>query len=178
VDDGPAVDVLAENKASISAPSTEHVKPMTVQEAAALAGVQVAETTVERPTPSASEKKKTTEAVKAETEDISRIIEEKSAEVPQAYAFPPVDLLRQTPGTRIDGREEAELNRERVSATLRSFGVNAAVPEITRAPPSPVTIWSWSRFKRLRSPIWRAIWPSPWASPACASLPSRTRSPP
>ena len=113
---------------------TEKVEPLSVADAAKIAGVPVVETAGINSAELRSDKKKMTEEVAAETEQISRIIEEKSAAEPGEYAYPPVELLRQSPGTVVDGREEAELNRERLSTTLHSFGVNAAVTDITRGP--------------------------------------------
>ena len=45
-----------------------------------------------------------------------------------------VDLLRSGDGITSDGREEVALNRERLETTLHSFGIGAAVSDITRGP--------------------------------------------
>jgi DNA segregation ATPase FtsK/SpoIIIE-like protein len=79
--------------------------------------------------------------VDAATHEITQAIEE--AETLPEYQYPPVDLLRSGNGITSDGREEIALNRERLETTLHSFGIGAAVCDITRGPPSPAMIWSW-----------------------------------
>ncbi len=133
LDDEPAVDVLASQRQSAPEPTAE-VEPLSVEDAAKIAGVPVVETqTVTSETP-AQTKKQAAAEVAAETENITKIIEEKSAESTGEYQYPPVSLLRSSPATVVDGREEAELNRERLSTTLHSFGVSARVTDITRGP--------------------------------------------
>lgn len=57
-----------------------------------------------------------------------------SASKGDEYTFPDVGLLRKSPVSSIDGREEIAINRERLEKTLASFGVNAAIADITRGP--------------------------------------------
>jgi len=52
-----------------------------------------------------------------------------------AYVFPGLELLHTESASRQpDGREETNLNKERLEATLRSFGVNSPVTNIIRGP--------------------------------------------
>ncbi|MGI6027835.1 MAG: DNA translocase FtsK [Candidatus Heteroscillospira sp.] len=125
--------IKGDKPASDKAP-TDEVEPLSVTDAAKIAGVPVVETMGVSTADIKEDKKKTAEAVKAETENISRLIEERAAAQPGEYSFPPVELLRPASGAVVDGREEAELNRERLSTTLRSFGVSANVTDITRGP--------------------------------------------
>ena len=65
---------------------------------------------------------------------VAKAVEEKDAENHGEYRYPPINLLRSRSGAAADGREEMALNRERLQATLNSFGVNASIPDITRGP--------------------------------------------
>lgn len=58
----------------------------------------------------------------------------KAQEVVPAYEFPPMDLLRRGLTSVMDGREEVALNRERLEATVKSFGVAAKIVGVTRGP--------------------------------------------
>ncbi|MDO4749445.1 MAG: DNA translocase FtsK [Eubacteriales bacterium] len=69
-----------------------------------------------------------------EAEEFARTLEEAAAEAPEAYEFPPLDLLRMGNATVLDGREEISLNRERLDATLKSFGIGASIRDVTRGP--------------------------------------------
>ncbi|MBQ7737082.1 MAG: DNA translocase FtsK [Oscillospiraceae bacterium] len=70
--------------------------------------------------------------IQSAVEEISQAIQE--AEETREYLYPPIDLLRSSPGITSDGRDEVSLNRERLEATLRSFGIGASISEITRGP--------------------------------------------
>ncbi len=50
------------------------------------------------------------------------------------YEFPPMDLLRKSSAAAPDGRDEIALNRERLEASLKSFGVAARIVGATRGP--------------------------------------------
>ena len=80
-------------------------------------------------------KKISHEEVEAETKEITKTIEAKEKE-PEAdnYRFPPLDLLKTAGRAAVDGREEMSLNRERLESTIRSFGVNGSITNITRGP--------------------------------------------
>ena len=113
---------------------TADVEPLSVHDAAAIAGVPIVETAAISSEALVAEKKKNAEAVAEETKNIAKIIEEKNTEGVIEYSYPPVTLLKSPPVSIIDGREEIALNRDRLSTTLRSFGVNASVADITRGP--------------------------------------------
>ena len=74
------------------------------------------------------------EELYTQTADIARTVAESEQAGPPAYQYPPLSLLRQGSGAAVDGREEMLLNRERLQMTLKSFGVNAAISDITRGP--------------------------------------------
>ena len=50
------------------------------------------------------------------------------------YEFPPIDLLRRGTAAAVDGRDEIALNRNRLDASLKSFGVAARIVGATRGP--------------------------------------------
>ena len=61
--------------------------------------------------------------------------QEELTSAPDDYVFPPVSLLNTEEATRRpDGREEMTLNKDRLEATLRSFGVNSSICNIIRGP--------------------------------------------
>ena len=116
-----------------SAP-TENVKPLTVEEAAVVAGIsQLSSQNVAGA--SSPIKKISHQEVEAETEEITKTIEKTLEDSPDIYKFPSVSLLNSA-GVRnnIDGREEIALNRERLESTIRSFGVSGTITGITRGP--------------------------------------------
>ena len=59
---------------------------------------------------------------------------EKGASTTASYEFPPIDLLRKSGAAAPDGRDEIALNRERLEASLKSFGVSARIVGTTRGP--------------------------------------------
>ncbi len=123
---------------------TQDVAPLTVEEAAAVAGVSPASavqteefsTETVRSMRSNAKKAASAQEIKSETEAVQRAVEEKDAAAVTApvYHYPPVELLRQGKGGSMDGREEMRINRERLQTTLDSFSVSASITDITRGP--------------------------------------------
>jgi len=116
---------------------TDNVKPMSVEEAAVVAGV-VSQISSENASSGAAAattiKKITHDEVEAETEVIAKTIEKTLEESAEEYKFPSVAFLTTKVKSNIDGREEIALNRERLESTIRSFGVNGTITGITRGP--------------------------------------------
>ena len=116
------------------ASGTEDVEPLSLTEAADIAGVDIS-SVEESPRPAANPSAKLSRAdVDAEREDITKTIEDAMSEPQDEYRYPPVQLLKANTGAAVDGREEINLNRERLDTTLKSFGVNAAITDVTRGP--------------------------------------------
>ncbi len=113
---------------------TSKVKPLSVEEAADLAGVELVDSKQGEAvsTGAKSAKKAAAEAVKAETAAITAAIESEGEH--ESYQYPPVNILQ--PGTRskADASEEVNFNRDRLETALQSFGVNASIRDITRGP--------------------------------------------
>ena len=113
---------------------TSKVKPLSVEEAADLAGVELVDSKQNEPVSAAGKgaKKAAAAAVQAETAAITAAIE-KEGELAD-YQYPPVTILQ--PGTRskADASEEVNFNRNRLETALQSFGVNASIRDITRGP--------------------------------------------
>ena len=117
-----------------SVKDTSKVKPLTVEEAADLAGVELVDSKQGEAAAAGgkSAKKAAAEAVQAETAAITAAIESEGEHA--AYQYPPVTILQ--PGTRSksDATEEVSFNRDRLETALQSFGVNASIRDITRGP--------------------------------------------
>lgn len=117
---------------------TDNVKPLSVEEAAAVAGVSQLSSEGAGSGAKASSpiRKISRDEVEAETEDITKTIEKTLEESADIYRFPSISLLSSAscPRNNIDGREEIALNRERLESTIRSFGVSGAITGITRGP--------------------------------------------
>jgi S-DNA-T family DNA segregation ATPase FtsK/SpoIIIE len=124
---------------------TANVRPLGIQEAAKLAGVTVNsaeemiradEISAEQVRELRSNAKKTISAdeLRDETASVAKAVAEKDAEAVLVYQYPPLDLLRRGSANTVDGREEININSERLQTTLDSFGVNAAISDITRGP--------------------------------------------
>ena len=118
---------------STGIPPTEQVEPLSLEEAADIAGVTVAAAQVNS-VPSRQERERAAAAVAEETERIASQIEGALAAGVEAYRYPSLELLRAGGPSAVDGREEIALNRERLDTTLRSFGVHAAITSVTRGP--------------------------------------------
>ena len=123
----------AEKKPQVN--HTDNIEPVSVEEAASIAGVTVGE--ISSAEISDPPKKKMSEAeVAAETAAITSQIETQQHE--GEYQYPPVFLLKKGHACAADAEEELRLNRDRLESTLKSFGVNARVvgtihgPTVTR----------------------------------------------
>ena len=135
---------------------TEDVKPLSAEEAAAIAGIDLKAYDEAK---ASSRAKKTDKGVSvkpsraakvsaeisdppkqrlsrdelnAETQAVSNAI--KATEDAPDYAFPPVDLLRSGTAAAGDSREEILVNKERLEGALHSFGIAAAIVGVTRGP--------------------------------------------
>ena len=120
------------------APAPEHtinVEPISLEEAADIAGVAVGEVN-SAPNAEPGKKKISGAEVAAETAAIASEIEAQKNE--DTYEFPPIYLLKKGHATAANADEELRLNRDRLESTLKSFGVNARVvgtihgPTVTR----------------------------------------------
>ena len=109
------------------------VQPLSVEEAADLAGVDISSDANERVSSAKSAKKLSASEVESETAAIAAAIEQGSAEHPE-YKLPPMDLLRASKQVQSDASEELRFNRDRLETALRSFGVNASIRDFTRGP--------------------------------------------
>lgn len=130
------------SNAAVSVLPTENVQPLTVAEAAAVAGIPEASVAQISSAPAKEEegvatatKKISHEEVAAETVEIAKTIEKSMENSGDEYEFPPISLLKCGAGRNtVDGREEISLNRDRLESTIRSFGVSAGITSVTRGP--------------------------------------------
>jgi len=132
----PSANAKAPDEVIAKEPTVD-VKPLSIEEAAEIAGVTPVEIKSEEiisDSVKQSQRKKMDEAeLISETELVAKTIEENS-NAGADYRYPPIELLRQGKGGGADGREEIAMNRDRLQATLDSFGVNAKISDITRGP--------------------------------------------
>ena len=123
----------------------EEAQPSKAEAEARAAGVDVDElrSTVEelmRPVPLVTEindppKKKTRRAeVEAEAKKVEAAVSAAARVDSTGYEFPPIELLRQGTASSVDARDEVRVNRERLEGAIRSFGINAAIVDVTRGP--------------------------------------------
>ena len=117
--------------------AAEGVRPATIEEAAGIAGVPVSLSgkTGQAAAGEISDPPK----AKASGADIAAQTAAVGAEIaakndPEDYEFPKIDLLKKSPAASVDGRDEIRINKERLEKTLTSFGVPAAISDITRGP--------------------------------------------
>ena len=127
---------------------TDGVKPLSAEEAAAVAGIDAGEGFVDYPVPAGKPRGKV--AVAAEISDppkakkISR--EEMDAEVKAVasavsvsgeqtdYEYPPLTLLQSTSAASVDYKDEVRVNRDRLEGALHSFGISSAIVGVIRGP--------------------------------------------
>ena len=111
----------------------QEIEPLTVEEAADLAGVDISSAANERVSSAKAAKKLSASEVETETAAITAAIEQGNAEHPE-YKLPPIELLRASKQTQADATEELRFNRDRLQNALSSFGVNASIRDFTRGP--------------------------------------------
>ena len=111
---------------------TSSVKPLSMEEAADLAGVDLSSEDGEKVSTKGT-KKAAAAAVAAETAAIASAIDQQNADH-TAYQLPPVSFLKAGTRSRADATEEVQFNRDRLATALNSFGVNANICDITRGP--------------------------------------------
>jgi len=130
----PKRKVKPEQKKPVS--NTEGTKPLSIEEAAEIAGVTAPVTLSGKGTTAAAEiadpPKITKEDVAAETAQIARTIE--SSENDGAYERPPIFLLKKGHATATNADDELLTNRDRLESTIKSFGVNAMIVSTTHGP--------------------------------------------
>mgnify|MGYP005787418351 FL=1 len=79
----------------------------------------------------ARQKEETAQAAAEVAQDIARSLEEE----PMAYQYPPVSLLTEGEGvSSSDVAGELRANQARLSDTIRSFGIDASISNVTRGP--------------------------------------------
>lgn len=117
---------------------TADAVPLTVEEAAVIAGFPTAAVTQissDSDEGTAVGRKLKPEEIAAETEEIAKTIEQSLEVETEEYKYPPITLLKTSAGAgRVDGRQEISLNRERLENTIRSFGVSGNITNVTRGP--------------------------------------------
>lgn len=130
--------------------ATEGVHPASLKEAAKIAGVEIpdekASTTetavrssktrkisasVEISDPPKT-KKMSRDELAIEAQNMAQAIE--SSEDMGDYAFPPMQLLRSSVASNVDSREETLVNKNRLEAALKSFGISAKVVGVIKGP--------------------------------------------
>lgn len=118
----------AEQESAVSEPV---MAPVT---APAPAPVPAVPETAEPPKPASPAAKIKSEDVAAETESITKEIEQEMKEERPAYEFPSLQLLASGKQNTTDSSSEIALNRERLETTIHSFGVSASISGVTRGP--------------------------------------------
>ena len=135
-----------------AAEPTANVKPLPEEEAAAIAGVDVGDGFVEYDmggkrsartpgrTPVTAEindppkKKLKKEDVAAEAQAVADAVAAAEGKISD-YVFPPLNLLKSSAGSSApDGHDEIRINRQRLEEAIQSFGIDAAVVDVTRGP--------------------------------------------
>lgn len=81
-----------------------------------------------------TEEKVKPEEAKAEAEEIAQEIESNSEKPAQQYQFPPVELLHENKSGAVDGTSEMRENTRRLSDTLKCFGIEPHIVNVTRGP--------------------------------------------
>ena len=143
----------------ISERPTADVAPLSAEEAAAIAGVDLKSFDEVKPEPPKPKKPEKSVSVKpaargttvsaeisdppkiqrlsrdelnAETQAVASAIN--ATEDAPDYVFPPVELLRSGTAASGDSREEIMVNKERLEGALHSFGIAANIVGVTRGP--------------------------------------------
>ena len=110
---------------------TEHVKPISMEEAEQIAGVSMNGAVAENGNEAKPRISK--QEVASETAAVTAQIEQQTEEYAN-YEFPPIDLLRPSPVSNSSGREEIAMTKSRLEDTIQSFGIAATISDVTRGP--------------------------------------------
>ena len=127
---------------------TRDVAPLSVEEAASMAGVDVDEGFVDIPVPPKTRRARVTmsaeisdppKAKKLSHEDVAAEAQAMAEAIAgntdgTGYEFPPVSLLRAGSSSTVDSKDEVMLNKERLEGAIRSFGISAAIVGVIRGP--------------------------------------------
>lgn len=139
-------EIASAKRLTKAAMPTDNIQPLSVEEAAVVAGIADTVTAEissasskyanesSSNTATAASKKISREEVEAETQEIAKTIEKSLEDTSNEYEYPPITLLKSGSGSAVDGREEIALNRDRLESTIRSFGVSASITGVTRGP--------------------------------------------
>ena len=146
-------------KITVVSEKTADVAPLSVEEAAAMTGIDIKTFDEPRPAPAKPKKadkpvsvkpaargttvsaeisdppkiqKLSRDELNAETQAVANAIN--AVEDAPDYIFPPVDLLRSGTAASGDSREEILVNKERLEGALHSFGIASNVVGVTRGP--------------------------------------------
>jgi S-DNA-T family DNA segregation ATPase FtsK/SpoIIIE len=123
---------IAPEKSKTAEP-TKNVKPLSLEEAAVIAGVEVNSTAMDGPAAKKPDRIGPIDK-NADAAQIAGAIETGEAEPKQAYAYPPVELLTRGAPDTVDARDEITKVRERLESAIRSFGVDAHITGVTHGP--------------------------------------------
>ena len=137
---------------------TADVAPLTVEEAAAMTGIDIKTFDDPKPAPRSRKTEKpvsvkptargttvsaeisdppkiqklSRDELQAETQAVTNAIN--ATEDAPDYVFPPVELLRSGTAAAGDSREEILVNKERLEGALHSFGIASNIVGVTRGP--------------------------------------------
>ena len=136
--------------------ATDGVKPVSAEEAARMAGIDLKaydEAKADRNVPDKAsgrkgkgksaavpaenavlqkEQRMSRDEVNAEAQAVAEAVS--AAEEKPDYVFPPIALLKSGTSAAGDAREEILLNKERLEGAIRSFGIGASIVGVTRGP--------------------------------------------
>jgi len=112
--------------------ATDNVKPVTIEEAEAISGVKLSESSETENKKAVKEIKK--EEIEAETVSIANEIVESSVLDTDDYMYPNINLLDVGKASSTDSSDEIDTTRKRLESTITSFGVPVKLKEITNGP--------------------------------------------
>lgn len=137
---------VRKKKGAAETERTRNVEPVSPEEAADMAGVDMGDGFVDYPIPPKARRstmsaeisdpprvqKISREEVDAEAQALANAIN--AVESDSDYEFPPISLLRGGASASVDCKDEILLNKERLEGAIRSFGISAAIVGVIRGP--------------------------------------------
>ena len=128
-DTAPTVEVPAASEPAAPAPEPEKAEPSPQKARFDAAAAAIPDLIL----PDDATRKVKKDETRLEAAKIASEIAQ-SAEQQAIYAFPSVRLLQESSGTAVDGTEEMQINAQRLSDTLVSFGIDAHIINVIRGP--------------------------------------------
>ena len=129
-----AAELVQEEFDHVSSAASDHTAPAVSEPVVTPAYEPVEKTPIMPPLKKEEEEKVKPEEAREQAQQIADEIETNAEKPTQQYLFPPIELLHENKGGTVDGTSEMRENTRRLSDTLKCFGIEPHIVNVTRGP--------------------------------------------